>query len=1296
MPDVLFRTYSFIEKDMGLVARYALDRTPESTYVNLQNLEARQENALSTRFGRVALTTNGTTNFPLGGPVHTLARLKSLNGNVYRYAAAGTALFRISGNAPGQYLQINSAHPLSGNRFSKVVYRPSFSSVPYVFFADSAAMLKDNGSFSDATPNTFLQRWGILPPVLPPTLFLGAEPITIVDSFQSSPLQVTNITGTGASTAITSATRGAPSGIGGINTTQVLGVSQIVFYVGQPISIVGMSDPSFNGNFDATSFISTAFQHQGQVHLPAASATGGTASTLISVVVNTTVPAPISQGVQVVAPVSMANIVVGTLLTVNNGLPDQESVFVTAVTGTTFTAAFALTHLGGATLMSSAFNGTIAASTIATVLNPTPLDLSKVGQIPSQFLPSVPLSSISLDVGGQTDGVNTVKIGTAGLLGGSGYVVGDVVTITGGSGDATYTVDTVNPSGKVLTGHVSAIGTSGYAPATNVATTGGHGINLHLNILTVGAGYQVGDIFTILSGSADATGQVTSITTNGIVTGIVLNSPGTNYVSGTGVPTSDSGIGQGLTVNVVSQQTSFSFLIWSAAVANISSVEVRFYVNPSFTTDYYSATLVPTATPTQILVPMVSFTQVGAAGTPGKTWADVTGYQVIITTGSSGPVDIHMSSFFLLGSGGPNSETGGALPYDYRYTYFNINTGDESNPSVPLTANNFVSPNSQPVFVTWTPSPDQQVTHVRIYRRGGTLNDGWLLVAQVPVGQTSYIDGFADNQIASNQVLEIDNDVPVTSTLPVPLNATLGTSVVQNTEDTVNINFGTGYGQVFPNQILTIGTGERQETVTVISATATTFTAFFQFQHAAGESVTANTRQNTPINLAEIAYQMAWLAGDPNNPHILYYSKAENPEAFPPENTLEIGTPDQPIMSIVFYSGQLFVFTSATVWIIFTPGASIPNPIPTSVKHGLASNWGIVRATNGQIWYQSYDGIYVCQGFGDQYASKLVEWLPRGVALGPVSPYDTSQLTNVLMEFRQNEIFVSYVNQTANYSRIDFDITYQRWRNDDVSATAMLREDDTDLLIIGRPDGMVYIDREGNFDDGGWSAGVEIINPINFALETSFLDQGFPKAEKVYQELTLDINTNGQNVSATLLFNYGTTVVPISTTINTTSRKQVQLNIQGGNGQRSLSVALQLVGSVTNNVDLFQWHIRGEVDAERRTTFDSYWQKYGTDEWKIMKQGWFEYETPGGQPIVMSVYFDGETTARFQFTLPIAPGRTTNRFRFPPWKFSTVRFIGLSAGDFKLYAESEVETKPVVHDKGYFHSKVDDRPPQEQ
>ncbi len=67
---------------------------------------------------------------------------------------------------------------------------------------------------------------------------------------------------------------------------------------------------------------------------------------------------------------------------------------------------------------------------------------------------------------------------------GTGYTVGDVLTLTGGGNNATLTVATLGSGSGVATVTISAAG-SGYGISNNVATTGGTGTNAAFNITTI-------------------------------------------------------------------------------------------------------------------------------------------------------------------------------------------------------------------------------------------------------------------------------------------------------------------------------------------------------------------------------------------------------------------------------------------------------------------------------------------------------------------------------------------------------------------------------------------------------------------------------------------------------------------------------------------------------------------------------------------------------------------------------------------------------------------------------------------
>lgn len=584
---------------------------------------------------------------------------------------------------------------------------------------------------------------------------------------------------------------------------------------------------------------------------------------------------------------------------------------------------------------------------------------------------------------------------------------------------------------------------------------------------------------------------------------------------------------------------------------------------------------------------------------------------------------------------------------------------------------------------------DPQTTHWRIYRRGGTLTQAWYRVGQVPITTTTYLDTTSDATIELNDQLIIDNDPPVSSTMPVPLNDSI-TSITQTTIPGVaTILFADSPNNVFPGQFVTVGSGDTAEQAYVLAVQngGNQIQLWLQTAHSVGEIVSATEQPQAPVNLMAIAFDKAWLAGDPNNPHVLYYSNPFSPETFPQENFIEVGTPDAPIMALVEHRGLLYAFTTKTIFQIIGAGSAVPVALPTGVKHGLSGNFAWAKS-EGVIYYESYDGIYVFTGAASTYLTEPVEWIFTAQNLGPIQAEGIGQKANTVMAYGNRELFVSYVDANGFRRRMIYHETYKRWRNDDsaqTAITAMKFEDDTGSLIVGGADGMVYQDRLNDYDWGAYDGNRNLIPaPINFALQTGQMDQEVPKANKQYQEFTLDANLNGQSASISLIFDGGATVLPLGT-LTGTGRQQYQMKIQNGLGYRSQNIGVLIAGSSTAPVFLHDVHVRALVEAESRQSFDSYWLRFGTDQWKVAKQCWIEYAATDASGIAFAMYVDGDMSMPlFTFTLPQSANRRTTRVRFPANKATMFRFIGISSSDFQLYMpESHVDVKEICVGKGY-------------
>jgi hypothetical protein len=678
------------------------------------------------------------------------------------------------------------------------------------------------------------------------------------------------------------------------------------------------------------------------------------------------------------------------------------------------------------------------------------------------------------------------------------------------------------------------------------------------------------------------------------------------------------------------------------------------------------------------------FVEVGLANTAGHDWSNVNAWRIQFQTTATGTITFGLDDFYLLGGSGLTSF--GGVSYDYRYTYYNINTGYETNPSISLIQSLFLLPLNQPIKVTWTASSDPQFTHVRVYRRGGSLPQGWNLVATVPIGTTTFTDTLADSVISINKTLEIDNDPPVTSTTSTPINTTLGTVVTAGSTQTVTPG---SLAQIVANQLLFIGSGANQEAVRVqsINSGAGTFTAFFQNAHSNTDVVSGNTIPNTPMNLFAVAFDTGFLAGDPNNTNILYFSKRGNIEAWPPQNQLPVGKPDDPIMAIVnFGNSLLYILTLSRIYSAFYPeGASQPQVYQTrELTYGLVANFGWTVG-NGEIKYQAADGIRRFRGGASELMTLPVDWLETGQTFGPIVPQDVTQLSQTLMEYFNREMYVSYIGQDGLRHRLIWNDDFQRFRNDDIAANALFVEQDTKKLLYADTNGNIFQDRVNNFDDGGFVAGVQTKNAIPMNMQTPYLDQGKPKFKKVYQEFMIDIDTQGETVTVQLLFDNGLGPTLTLGTVTQTGRAKVLLPpINGDKGQEGYNVSLKVTGNVKNMVTIREWAVKGVVETDLREAFDSYWQDTDTPEWKLMKQGWFNYTTTANQPITVNRYVDGDLSApEFTFTLPATTVRQPLRVRMPSTKCRMWRITMTAAAPFRLYNESFTEVRNLSTQKGY-------------
>jgi hypothetical protein len=149
--------------------------------------------------------------------------------------------------------------------------------------------------------------------------------------------------------------------------------------------------------------------------------------------------------------------------------------------------------------------------------------------------------------------------------------------------------------------------------------------------------------------------------------------------------------------------------------------------------------------------------------TTGRGWGTITGIVIVIKTTTNEVVSLACDDWYLTGGYGLDSSEPGAASYDYRYTHYHLDTGDEGNPSPIQGETSRLFPMRQRTAILPTAYTGAGSTRVRqrFYRRGGTITDDWYYVGQNTANGAEFVDTLEDLEIAAAPTLEIDNYQPV-------------------------------------------------------------------------------------------------------------------------------------------------------------------------------------------------------------------------------------------------------------------------------------------------------------------------------------------------------------------------------------------------------------------------------------------------------------------------------------------------------------------------------------------------------
>lgn len=1363
--DTKYAPKPFLYTSRGLAARWEYDRVPEGYYVSFMNALEREENSLSSRFGYTIVNRdpNGTPsgqNYYFSAPVVSLAKLNFQN-NPQRFAVLGDgSLWQRNANTQGPYTELTLPDnaqgvrvALSGQPLQSVVQPCYETALPFLFLYDSQASIKIAAGSS--TP----ELTGIDPPPYTLNVLPYSPLLTLIDNFSASNSYTTSnfdmsegwayasvtgidgtyfetpvdfpqflisgTVGTGGSASYTQSTLG-----GGENNSIISPFSSV------PVSPTDTVTLSFTLSGNVV-FSGSGGHAEGQIAAFYSADSGATWQSIGAY------PSTDSYTAQTYV-FTPQNLVVNL-----TGLSDLDTIRIQVYA---FANVYSVGLSSDTTAEISAVNASAPnAGIFGGVCNGI---LSVLNQ---NSLSTVPISSVTASdfVDGLYRVLQVVTQSAHGLS------ASDAVSIYATSNDL---VDGFYPASVVN----STIFTVPYETTLPLSATGGV---MNTYFAGVPSTCVLTDEYsTPYPAQFSAWGFYQSVPTSitSFPIGCWSGKVDTNTTASVGV-TADFDLSQN---NQVTDEDLIVLTLQVGAPANIASIQLQFDVNDSgYTSSYYQATISSAyyqnsvsladqadaydATQNQILadalgllsgqpvgsttaqlqpsnystgagawvavrIPRGNFLPVGSAGQSGLDWTNITGWKLVITTTATavtgdGSSTVACNGLYLQWGYGPSSFAG--VGYNWRYTYYNANTGTESSPSNIMEFNEtygYLASLAAPFFFRQAAqcqgyySNDSQVTHVRLYRQGGILAQNWVQTSQWPNvtggGQFYLKDVISDQFILQSPPLVLDNDPPVTSSLVTPIQTTLSAATtgpgqsIYSTFAPQSISVTQANAVFVPNQIVEVGNANNLEVVSVIAGGTGTFTAILRLEHNAGEQVAVYAVPRTACNLCMVANlpggsTQVVLAGDPNNPARVYFAKPNQPESFGPENYLDSGPADDPVMALINWRGTAFVATQGT-WYLFIGGAK-PYLQPTGATHGIVASQGWTLS-EGEIPFRASDGWRFFSGADGKYMTLPVEWIFRGNPECLPPQANASEYAQDVFAYFNNDVYGSYISLSGERYRLIWSTVYNRYRQDDIAATAMLWEKDTNQLVVGIPIGAseyaVALDQQYNqdYDDGGWNTASNslIQTPINLTIQTPFRDLGAPHFPKNWVCLETDANTQGQNLATSLIFNTEPPQTLVLPTANTgTQREKIEFQIEGGEGFEAYSMSIMHSMSVLEAPTLFQENVYAAVLADVRNSFDSYWQKLvAGDRLKLVKQAYCDYS--GDQAVTFYLYINGDMShPYFSFTLPAQANRSVVRTLFPAMKMRLWRMVGVSSGNFQLWAPLSIENKALEDGSGYSESQ---------
>lgn len=361
-------------------------------------------------------------------------------------------------------------------------------------------------------------------------------------------------------------------------------------------------------------------------------------------------------------------------------------------------------------------------------------------------------------------------------------------------------------------------------------------------------------------------------------------------------------------------------------------------------------------------IPFSSFLRIGSD--PNVGFKDVK--KVRFSFNLTGASDVSIDSIWVGGGYEISGIREGFLDLNYVYRYKDPDTKEVSNWSPPLRNN--VTFRRARLLLSSDPSTNPRATYVEWARIGSTIND-FRVLGEIPQANSPFIDEFSDTIVAQNNRASFNSWQPfVITDTPKRGKCNVEGTILSVAGDALDTRYARGTVIIidgFTNFFYTSPTKLGQIVELEYS---------MPFKSNVDYYIPQPTIVGYPFPIISGSFGegtgglYVFGLGDPINPGTLYWLDGNSASLQNQGNFLEITSPSEPLLNIVFYDSYAFVWTNKRSFQVLPQQDTATGQIYFQAKEnegvrGLYSRYAIMSTEYG-VCYLTDDGIDVVQGAG--------------------------------------------------------------------------------------------------------------------------------------------------------------------------------------------------------------------------------------------------------------------------------------------------------------------------------------------